>query len=56
MRNSSGFPSDIAFTDAVKAQQTRMGSRRAYAHMEEGSGWNTSVSPELEAELRKLRG
>lgn len=48
MRNSSGYPSDVAFTDAVKAQQTRMGSRRAYAHMEESSGWNTHVSPELE--------
>jgi predicted pyridoxine 5'-phosphate oxidase superfamily flavin-nucleotide-binding protein len=41
-------PSDIAFTDAVKAQQTRMGSRRAYAHMEEGSGWQTLITPELE--------
>jgi predicted pyridoxine 5'-phosphate oxidase superfamily flavin-nucleotide-binding protein len=42
------FPSDIAFTDAVKAQQTRMGSRRAYAHMEESSGWQTQISPELQ--------
>jgi predicted pyridoxine 5'-phosphate oxidase superfamily flavin-nucleotide-binding protein len=42
------FPSDVAFTPAVKAQQARMGSRRAYAHMEEGSGWQTRISPELE--------
>jgi uncharacterized protein len=42
------YPSDVAFTDAVKAQQTRMGSRRAYAHMEEGSGWQTRITPELE--------
>lgn len=42
------YPSDIAFTDAVKAQQTRMGSRRAYAHMEQESGWQTRITPELE--------
>lgn len=47
MNNPSGFPSDIAFTPAVKAQQERMGSRRAYAHMEEGSGWQTHITPEL---------
>ena len=48
METPIGYPSDIAFTDAVKAQQTRMGSRRAYAHMEEGSGWQTRITPELE--------
>jgi uncharacterized protein len=42
------YPSDVAFTEAVKAQQTRMGSRRAYAHMEEGSGWQTRITPVLE--------
>jgi len=47
MNTPSGFPSDIAFTPAVKAQQERMGSRRAYAHMEEGSGWQTHITPEL---------
>jgi uncharacterized protein len=47
MNDPSGFPSDIAFTPAVKAQQARMGSRRAYAHMEEGSGWQTHITPEL---------
>jgi predicted pyridoxine 5'-phosphate oxidase superfamily flavin-nucleotide-binding protein len=47
MNIPSGFPSDIAFTPAVKAQQERMGSRRAYAHMEEGSGWQTHITPEL---------
>jgi len=41
------YPSDIAFTDSVKAQQTRMGSRRAYAHMEQSSGWQTRITPEL---------
>lgn len=47
MNDPSGFPSDVAFTPAVKAQQARMGSRRAYAHMEEGSGWQTHITPEL---------
>jgi predicted pyridoxine 5'-phosphate oxidase superfamily flavin-nucleotide-binding protein len=42
------YPSDVAFTDSVKAQQTRLGSRRAYAHMEEGGGWQTRITPELE--------
>lgn len=41
------YPSDVAFTEAVKAQQARMGSRRAYAHMEEGAGWQTRITPEL---------
>jgi uncharacterized protein len=48
MDNPHRFPSDVAFTDAVKAQQTRMGSRRAYAHMEEDSGWQTQITPELQ--------
>jgi predicted pyridoxine 5'-phosphate oxidase superfamily flavin-nucleotide-binding protein len=42
------YPSDIAFTPAVKAEQARMGSRRAYSHMEEGVGWQTRITPELE--------
>src|SRR5436190_14740223 len=41
-------PSDIAFTASVKAQQTRMGSRRAYSHMEDSQGWPTTITPELE--------
>lgn len=48
MHTTNSFPSDIAFTDAVKAQQSRMGSRRAYAHMEESSGWQTHITPELQ--------
>ena len=47
MSTPGPYPSDVAFTDAVKAQQTRMGSRRAYAHMEEGSGWQTHITQEL---------
>ena len=37
MNTPTAYPSDVAFTDSVKAQQSRMGSRRAYSHMEEGA-------------------
>ena len=39
--------SDIAFTPAVKAQQERLGSRRAYARMEGRGGWSDRITPEL---------
>ncbi|MDB5220814.1 MAG: pyridoxamine 5-phosphate oxidase [Myxococcaceae bacterium] len=39
--------SDVAFTPAVKAVQTRKGSRNAYAHMENKGGWETEVTAEL---------
>jgi predicted pyridoxine 5'-phosphate oxidase superfamily flavin-nucleotide-binding protein len=42
-------PSDIAFTETVKAIQTRKGSRQAYARMEQGDGWKTSVTKDLAA-------
>jgi hypothetical protein len=41
-------PSDVAFTPAVKAEQTRRGSRGLYERMERGDGWETSATPELE--------
>jgi predicted pyridoxine 5'-phosphate oxidase superfamily flavin-nucleotide-binding protein len=41
------FPSDIAFTPAVKAIQEQNGSRKSYARMERGEGWQTTVTPEL---------
>ena len=41
------FASDVAFTPGVKATQARRGSRRAYARMEQGPGWQTAVTPEL---------
>jgi predicted pyridoxine 5'-phosphate oxidase superfamily flavin-nucleotide-binding protein len=40
-------PSDIAFTPAVKAIQERKGSRTAYARMEAGRGWSTTITPDL---------
>jgi predicted pyridoxine 5'-phosphate oxidase superfamily flavin-nucleotide-binding protein len=44
-------PSDIAFTDAVKAEQTKHGSRAAYAKLELGRGWATVVTDDLRAFL-----
>jgi len=41
------FPSDVAFTPAVKAVQQRKGSRHSYARMEKGRGWRTTVTPDL---------
>lgn len=43
------FASDIAFTPTVKAVQARKGSRAAYARMEAGAGWRTTITPELAA-------
>ena len=47
MREVMQFPSDVAFTPAVKAIQARKGSRKAYASMEQGHGWRTRIDPEL---------
>jgi predicted pyridoxine 5'-phosphate oxidase superfamily flavin-nucleotide-binding protein len=41
------YPSDVAFTPSVKAAQTRLGSRAAYASMEEDEGWETTITPDL---------
>ncbi len=48
------FASDVAFTPAVKAMQTEKGSRAGYAKVEQGPGWQTSVTPELTAFLAGL--
>lgn len=40
-------PSDVAFTASVKAVQARMGSRQAYARMEEARPWRTTITPDL---------
>jgi predicted pyridoxine 5'-phosphate oxidase superfamily flavin-nucleotide-binding protein len=39
------FPSDIAFTPAVKTVQSRLRSRAKYARMEEGRGWAIKLTP-----------
>lgn len=48
------YPSDVAFTAAVKAVQSQKGSRFGYAHMERGEGWQTTVTPELAEYLAEL--
>lgn len=48
------FPSDIAFTPAVKALQEEKGSRKSYARMERSGGWETTVTPELAEFLADL--
>jgi len=40
-------PSDVAFTPTVKALQQARGSRHAYARMEQGPGWRTTVDDDL---------
>jgi hypothetical protein len=49
MSNVERYPSDVAFTPAVKAIQDRKGSRENYARMEEGEGWSTTITPALAA-------
>ena len=41
------YSSDVAFTPTVKSVQTRNGSRRASAHMEESGSWETRITAEL---------
>jgi predicted pyridoxine 5'-phosphate oxidase superfamily flavin-nucleotide-binding protein len=41
------YASDIAFTDSVKAIQSRKGSRHHYAQMEKNGGWQTRITPDL---------
>lgn len=42
-----GYSSDVAFSAAVKAAQTRKGSRRAYAQQEAAGGWETEITDDL---------
>jgi predicted pyridoxine 5'-phosphate oxidase superfamily flavin-nucleotide-binding protein len=48
------FPSDVAFTPAVKTIQQQKGSRTSYAQMERGVGWQTTVTPDLAEFLAEL--
>ena len=41
------YTSDVAFTPAVKALQTRKGSRHGYSRMEQGGSWESSITAEL---------
>jgi len=48
------YPSDITFTPAVKAMQSAHGSRGSYAHMKQGMGRQTTITPELSAFITTL--
>jgi predicted pyridoxine 5'-phosphate oxidase superfamily flavin-nucleotide-binding protein len=43
------YTSDIAFTPAVKAIQTRKGSRHGYSRMEQGGSWKSTITADLKA-------
>src|SRR3954462_1639967 len=51
MSDTPVYPSDVAFSPAVKAVQARKGSREAYARVEQGAGWRTEVDDDLAAFL-----
>jgi predicted pyridoxine 5'-phosphate oxidase superfamily flavin-nucleotide-binding protein len=51
MSDIHSYSSDVAFTPAVKAIQTRKGSRDAYAHVEQNGGWRTEIDENLTAFL-----
>ncbi len=55
MATSRDTPSDVAFTPAVKAAQTRLGSRVAYARMEASGGWETEIDDALAAFIARQR-
>lgn len=46
MPEAQTYPSDVAFTPAVKAIQTRKGSRESYGRVEQ-RGWRTEVDENL---------
>src|ERR1700710_2683915 len=51
MTESPNYSSDVAFTPAVKAIQTRKGSRGAYARVEQNGSWRSEVDENLTAFL-----
>jgi uncharacterized protein len=51
MSGTHTYPSDVAFSPAVKAIQARKGSREAYARVEQTRGWRTEIDDNLAAFL-----
>jgi uncharacterized protein len=51
MSDRHTYSSDVAFTPAVKAIQTRKGSRAGYAEVEQNGGWRTEIDERLAAFL-----
>ncbi len=48
---TSTYASDVAFSGTVKAIQARKGSRPAYARMEAGGSWESSITDDLKSEI-----
>ena len=55
MTQTLRYASDVAFTPTVKEIQARKGSRHAYARMENGDGWGTTITPDLAAFIGEQR-
>ena len=49
--STKAYASDVAFTDTVKAIQSRKGSRPSYARMEADGSWKSSITADLRAEI-----
>ena len=50
----TNYPSDVAFTPAVKEIQKQKGSRKSYEKMEQRGGWQTEITADLEQFLSEL--
>ena len=48
------YPSDVAFSPAVKQAQSERGSRAAYARVESGGGFATAITDELRGFLAQV--
>ena len=55
MTTSPSPSSDVAFTDRVKAEQSRRGSRAAYARLERDGGFETEIGDDLAAFVASQR-
>jgi hypothetical protein len=55
MTTPSSPSSDVAFTDRVKAEQSRHGSRAAYARLEREGGFETAIGDDLAAFVASQR-
>ena len=55
MDGSPGYSSDVAFTETIKAIQTRKGSRGAYERVERNGSWEQLITAELKAEIESLK-
>jgi hypothetical protein len=54
MSDAPAYPSDIAFTPAVKAVQARKGSRETYVRVEQNRPWRTGIDDDLGAFLAEI--